>query len=242
MMERGKWAASGVVCPCCGNQSWNVPVQIFDENGGSASAVETATLNAAGEVLAVSKSDFSGGQMSASALGGVAEGFVSNLTSENEEGTEACCDTIRLELNRVGTDWAAPQESTQKYVDCECRSNSDPQHILKIQIVRARIDNEFWRELNETRTVTLQAAVSSLVNRLKDSIDLKVNKIPMEFRGDIVLGLNALPLPYVLLDDFVSETRATLGSYLASLGFPQIWLVGPSVGGTVAARRLDVIS
>jgi len=100
-----------------------------------------------------------------------------------------------------------------------------------MQVVRAVVDQRFWRELNSTGRVASESEPTErLSDALRRAIDLKAHdsKIPANQRPQLVLVLDATRLPGVTLDTVVMDFRQRHSDWARSLGFEAAWLVGPT--------------
>ena len=63
---------------------------------------------------------------------------------------------------------------------------------------------------------------------IKESIDLKLKKIPEVSRKGLTLVLDATVLPQLCMSDAVECFRTKYADVLRATGFDEIWLVGPN--------------
>ena len=68
-----------------------------------------------------------------------------------------------------------------------------------------------------------------MAEQLRDAISKKERRIPMEARRDLILALSALDSPAHAFDDVIEAFRSSYGEWASTLGFEQIWIVGPSL-------------
>jgi hypothetical protein len=157
---------------------------------------------------------------------------------QGEEDTGAVCEILVRKLNSAGGDWKEPTGS-QAGDDGEAVDRQDAKRILRIQVVRAIVDQELWQKCARARKIE-GAGVSKeeLARQMKAAIEAKadVRKIPVACRRGLVLALDANRLPVLGFDTVVEEFRSRFGGWTRALGFDSVWLVGPDAALT---RRLD---
>ena len=94
--------------------------------------------------------------------------------------------------------------------------------VLSMQVVRAVVDQEFWKRLNaKGRFAGDNVPQEQLAAHLKAAIRLKASdrKIPMVQRAELVLALDATRLPGLALDAVVTEFRLRHSQWASSLRF-----------------------
>jgi hypothetical protein len=98
-----------------------------------------------------------------------------------------------------------------------------------VQVVRATISQDLWRQHSGTRAVDVTLSMARVIEELRQAIDLKAKdrKLPPGVRSHLALALDATRLPGLGFDWIVREFRHSQGLWAASLGFKSIWLVGP---------------
>jgi hypothetical protein len=147
---------------------------------------------------------------------------------QGEEDTLAVCRKLIAKLNRAGSNWSEPVLGTAG-VDCEACNPLDEEKTLSIQVVRAIVDPEFSRHLSEVGHIQGRDDMERLAQYLRDAIGHKASekKIPTRLRSGLVLALDANRLSHLTLDAVVEEFKIHHGDWASSLGFKEIWLVGP---------------
>jgi len=161
---------------------------------------------------------------------------VSGSSSLGEEGTFKSCQLLVNCLNKPDPRWNPPVPGTHPSVDCEATAVQGT-HKLHMQVVRAITKSVFWRELGRSgesglRNVTPQEAASGI----KESIAQKATTIPPADRAGLVLVLNSIDSPSLVLNPVVEEFRRAHLKWAQSLGFREVWIVGPWADLT---HRLD---
>lgn len=147
-----------------------------------------------------------------------------------EQDTPRVCQILIQRLNEDGADW---KESLAGEGDVDCRSQSDssPDEYLQIQVVTAGSDRNFWSNLGSHKKVIEEnVPVALLVAQIKAAIAHKANEqhIPESRRGDLVLALDANRLPAHAMEPTVGAFKNEHEAWARSLGFREIWIVGPS--------------
>lgn len=160
------------------------------------------------------------------ATGVISHGFVGN-PAQHEEGTLLTCQTLVAVLNQQGGDWSAPVVVEEPHVDAVCASLRGGVDNLRIQVVRAQTKKAFWKAASRHGGNSAAGNDAQLADELAQSIQFKADRIPFDDRKKIVLALNALDLAGYALGDVAKMFRTHHGRWARSIGFMQIWLVGP---------------
>lgn len=137
-------------------------------------------------------------------------------------------------LNQLGADWQSPElvraeARNERGVDFISRTTSGQDLLIQVTTT----EREVWRQRKNVheRSVTSQIVVQAI----RAAIQAKATRSD----DKIVLALDATDSPRAAFRAVVSAFRTQYGAWAASIGFQEIWLVGP-----VAAlvNRLDVQS
>ena len=158
---------------------------------------------------------------------------------QGEDDTLSACRVLVNKLNKEGSKWGQPRKG-DGVVDCRAIDELHPEKELTIQVVRAVVDQCLWGRLHAVKEIRETAVTKEeLVAQLKGAIELKADerRIPKMSRLNLMLALDANRLPAHAFDDVVEEFRLQWGSWAKTLGFDNIWLVGPTVSLT---WQLDV--
>lgn len=166
--------------------------------------------------------------------------FTHSLTGSSPQGeanTLPTCVTLVQALNEAGENWSHPIDNTEKNdnVDCIAYDKDNNKKELRIQVVHAMTDENFWQQLSQKGQIAREASINELLAILKLSIEKKI-KIPPPQRPHLVLALDATKLPVFIFDGVLKEYILRYGSWTHSLGFQSVWLVGPLSTNT---KRLD---
>ncbi|MFM9540074.1 hypothetical protein [Streptomyces turgidiscabies] len=130
-------------------------------------------------------------------------------------------------LNHDGAQWEPPQLTNpgardEKGIDCEA---SGPEGLrLRIQVTTP--ERVAFREIGRGSEFRSSTSEESLVVALRDAIEAKRTRSA----PDIHLALDAVHAPAHALRSVAEAFRRLHGGWAASVGFQEIWLVGPSVG------------
>ena len=153
---------------------------------------------------------------------------VAGAAPAGEEGAlKACFRFIEAKRN-LGEQWSDPMEvSHMPHVDARATSLLDQSASLEIQVVRAVVDQTFWRALGEQRFSSIRVKPEEAANLLKKAIELKVGKIPVNARQEIVLLLDASDVPGAVLNDVVEQFQQCHGTWCNEQMFKEIWITGP---------------
>lgn len=162
---------------------------------------------------------------------------IAGSSSHGEDGTLEASKFLVQALNESGGSWEEPVLVSASNVDAISQgSESGTPAELKIQVVRAIVDNDIWKALGSDNEVERSSMTPAQIAQfVKDAIALKATKIPPADRAEIALVLNAIDTPVICFDDVVSAFSTEYGTWAESLGFRDIWVVGP---WTSMAKRL----
>lgn len=144
---------------------------------------------------------------------------------QNEEGSERVARELVMAINqRTVFAWPAPQRppGPERGVDCECRSVEGTS--LAIQVTRVAADRDVWRKMHTDGYAEGRTKVSALVEAVWRAIQNKFNAAGI---GDICLALDARVSIEAAIPRVADAFKAAHGADLRSLGFQQVWLVGP---------------
>lgn len=219
-------------CPQCGSKERAVHIKV--EDNISVSDYLTATGREDGRAIAFRESERQGRVTSADENeDGSLSYRLTGTCPQGEEDTLFTCEILVKAFNAAGANWGGPSEPEEVGVaDCIALDRENSRNVLSIQVVRAVVDSEFWSKLSKEGGV-LESGVdkNTLIACIKDSINKKASdrKIPRRIRQSVILALDATRLPVMALDSVVFDCRNILGTWINSLGFQSVWLVGPTV-------------
>lgn len=207
------------------DETGNVTVVITDTIGVSTHVKGTVLIDRT--VVGYSESLHDGRAAQAS-LGadGITHGFAGK-TPKNETGTMETCGYLIEAMNQGGTMWNRPTPSEEVDTDAICTRSDGGTEVLRIQVVRAQADPTFWKTAHVNDGTVVNTTAVELVNELQVPIKLKADKIPRERRLRLVLALSAIHTPGYVVGNVAEEFQKAHGEWVASLGFQEIWLVGP---------------
>ncbi len=146
---------------------------------------------------------------------------------QGEDDTVATCRRLVAAMNSSGADWEEPAEGDGDD-DCVSASRAGGD-FLRIQVVRAVADRDFWRSLARKEELTEAFLSEMAANRLREAIDHKtgLTGIPPKGRPALVLALDAGRVPALAFEEVATRFRELHGGWAESLGFKQVWVVGP---------------
>ena len=157
-------------------------------------------------------------------------------TSTGEQGTLETCSKLVQVLNSAepAAVWAAPMLRMDiPHLDAQAVRLDGQAPTLDIQVVRAFADSAFWHQAHKNgHGQGVSVTPRDLAQQLRDAIELKVSRIPVQHRTELVLALNAIDSPIVAFDTVVDAFRIHHGSWTAAQGFSAVWLIGPMPGLT----------
>jgi hypothetical protein len=130
-------------------------------------------------------------------------------------------------MNDAGAEWEEPSEGDGDE-DCVSASRSGG-HFLRVQVVRAVADRDFWRGLAHQEEFSEKVIAEAAAGRLKEAIEHKTGPagIPPNGRPALVLALDAGRVPALAFEEVATRFKDLYGGWTTSLGFKQVWVVGP---------------
>ncbi|MDH6435945.1 hypothetical protein M2158_004485 [Streptomyces sp. SAI-144] len=128
-------------------------------------------------------------------------------------------------LNQDGAQWDPPHLTNpsardERGIDCEASGPNEQR--LKIQVTTP--ERAAWRELAHGSDFRASTSEAALVEALRVAIEAKKTRSDPE----IHLALDAVHAPAHALRSVAQAFRRQHGVWAASVGFLEIWLVGPS--------------
>lgn len=148
---------------------------------------------------------------------------------QGEEDTLSVGRRLVNALNESGGNWGNPVPG-EGVADCMATNNGFPDRKLSIQVVRANVDQNMWKQLNiQGNMQELDISPEELADQIRVAIERKANEreIPTTHRKGLILALDATRLPAMGFEIVVKAFRAKYSSWIASLDFDSVWLVGP---------------
>jgi len=153
---------------------------------------------------------------------------VSGSSPQGEEQSLNACRLLIKKLNSQGAKWGEPSFVGAGHVDCQAFDITDHENVLQVQVVQAVTDKRLWKRLNAQGSVQVSATDSSaMTQQIEAAIKHKEVIISVNARSDLVLLLDATLVPVLSFDHVIEEFRSQFGTWVDSLGFAAIWLVGP---------------
>lgn len=146
---------------------------------------------------------------------------------QGEDDTDATCRRLVEAMNVAGAAWESPSEGDGDE-DCVSgdQAGGDP---LRIQVVRAVADRNFWAALAGRQELSESFLAETAAGRLRQAIEHKTGPtgIPPKGRSALVLALDAGRVPALAFEEVATCFRELHGEWAGSLGFQQVWVVGP---------------
>ena len=226
----------GIPCPYCGTSERSPCVSLYETSISSDHV--TLQQERDNKAIGFSESTRQGRASSADQVTPTSQTFqIQGTSPQGEEDSLPTCRILVQKWNEDEGSWAEPIEGQDDDVDCRVESASHSKSVVQIQVVRATVNSEFWKELSVTgRVCRDQIEIDKLACWIKESIKKKAKHIPESRRNQLHLALDATRLPGLGFDDIVENFHQQFGSWASSQGFVSIWLVGPS---TRLTWRLD---
>jgi hypothetical protein len=130
-------------------------------------------------------------------------------------------------LNQLGADWGAPElqgagHREERGVDCIARDDAGNELLIQVTTT----DREPWAQLaREPLIVRSGVARAKVVDAIYTAIARKATRAA----PDILLALDATDSPRAAFRSVVDSFRSRHGEWAMSIGFREVWLVGPVV-------------
>jgi len=158
----------------------------------------------------------------------------SGAPSHNEHLTLDTCRTLIHRLNRDGATWGEPVALPQgSGADAEARDMRDPRRRLLMEVGRAEIGEELWKQLDHEAEVVLDPiTVEEAARRVWDAIEHK----RLYADPNVTLVLNSIRTPWLAMLRVIDAFRQRYASDARAVGFQAVWIVGP---GKSFVERLD---
>ena len=153
---------------------------------------------------------------------------VMGAAPKGEEGAMGCCFRLIEAKRKKGELWADPVEiSGEAHIDASAAWLVDSSVKLKIQVVRALVDQAFWSSLGREQFTSIRVEPKIAAELLQKSIELKIGRIPLGVRRETVLLLDATDVPGLVLTDVVEEFHKQYLAWCKKQGFAEVWITGP---------------
>ena len=163
---------------------------------------------------------------------------IKGTSPQGEEDTLPTCRQLIMALNKIGGSWTEPRLG-EGVEDCVATNRNDTSDRISIQVIRAIVSDELWRELNlEGKFEDRESREKDLAKLLKEAIAKKANdrKIPKSIRTSLVLALDANRLPIMGFTGVIEKYHDLYEDWTKNQGFKEVWLVGPD---NSLVKRLD---
>lgn len=147
----------------------------------------------------------------------------------NEVGTLETCRMLVLALNKLGAAWGQPRATSAPHTDAQCERTDGQSGTLNIQVVRAQSNSTYWHEVSKLGSSADCGIPQQMASQLRDAINKKESRIPVEARSGLILVLSALHSPALGFEDVIETFKSEHGEWASHLGFEQIWVVGPDL-------------
>lgn len=127
----------------------------------------------------------------------------------------------------AGEDWINPESlESEKYVDAVATC-PDSSRELRIQVVRAFVEQWFWHTLKKAKVSSINVLPSGAADLLRDAITSKVKNIPLIQREGLILLLDAADVPGLVFADVIEAFHVVHGEWCEQQGFSEVWISGP---------------
>ena len=160
--------------------------------------------------------------------GGAFSFSVSGSSPQGEEQTLNVCRLLVKRLNSLGATWGEPSLIELADVDCHAIDTENHENVLCVLVVQAVTDPQLWQKLNTQGFAQVSPTdASALAKQIEAAVKHKEVKIPANARSALTLALDATLVPALAFEHVIEEFHAQYGAWADSLGFADIWLIGP---------------
>ena len=153
---------------------------------------------------------------------------VNGPSPQGECDTLQVCQVLVLKLNADGASWGQVKQSEEDGdIDCQATDENDQSHMLRIQVVRAIVDEHVsrqWAQEGEANLITCPRVAADF---LREAIKKKADRTPPDRRSQLLLALDATRLVALSFSATVDEFKKSHLEWAHQLGFCEIWIVGP---------------
>jgi len=159
---------------------------------------------------------------------GVYDIKINGESRQGEDGKNKIGENLMKKLNLLGSEILSFKEPlSETGIDIVLYKAIG---FIDVQITKAH--QQDWKKLNIKGIIKSSFTKQALANNLKKSITNKLI-IPKKQRKNLILALDALETPAYCFKGVINEFNMLHGKSISSLGFKEIWVVGPSVSLTV---------
>ncbi len=160
--------------------------------------------------------------------------------AQGEADVLQVCRSLRAALEREGEHWERFKVPAWATDDVDAYTTNDGGQTLQVQVTK--VERTAWKLLALDSSASFQHGIDGLAGAIRAAIDAKGDPssqrrkgVPRSRRERLVLALDAIRSPGYVHEPVVTAFLDQHGEWAASLGYPAIWLVGPTAELT---RRL----
>lgn len=156
--------------------------------------------------------------------------------SKGEDDTRLVVKVLIERLNSRGGCWGRPRirgHGAKEQDGLDAEAHAPDGSILRIQVVTAFTERSFWSSLRHSGAAMDERSLKQAIRDIESSINTKLSRIatPAQ-REETTLALGAVRAAAHALPRVVSAFVDARGRWAASLGFRDVWIVGPSAALT----------
>ncbi len=205
-------------------------VQVGEEIG--------AVVKRDGELRAVRMAGMSGNALSADLNDdGSVDYRVQGSSRHGEEGAYEAAQRLATHLNSKGAEWEPVKDCSNSGkaddadIDCKAKSK-DGTKQLRIQVIRAITDSEFWSKLSSEKKAEGTLTLEEAVEVLREVIDKKAARTALAQRTRQVLLIDCREATTLVMTPGIAMGNY-YGEWLRGLAYQGVWLVGIAPGMTL---------
>ena len=217
---------SDLPCPRCGSVDRNLTVADYG------AAAESAFVDGLGgdgsETIRVARGGSDGRVASADATpdGKIAD-RIEGRASHKDHAEFRVAANLVSRLNQLGANWRSPEllradAREERGVDCIAHDGAGNKLLIQVTTT----DQDAWGQLARDSLVVRGVTSVAVVEAIRAAIAHKATRAA----PDVVLALDATDSPRAAFRSVADSFRDQHGRWAASIGFREIWLVGPVVG------------
>ncbi|MGH7146821.1 MAG: hypothetical protein ACREIJ_02835 [Nitrospiraceae bacterium] len=171
---------------------------------------------------------------------GTVSSWINGNPVQGENDTVSVGRVLVEVMNAHSDQWELANEPPVGAVDCFLRHRLDPARQLEVQVVRAIVDAKLYRKLATAKSVVeVNLDPAEIAGRLFDAVTKKAKHYPVQLRTGLILALNAMRESVCTMSSVIEAYRCNFGQRTRTLGFAEVWLVGPVDSMTQRLDRQD---
>jgi hypothetical protein len=161
-------------------------------------------------------------------------------TPENEQDGQAICERLVNWLNRSGPLYGEPVAGGSEEIDWLAPALHGDGENLLMQVVRAEMDEEFWRRVAQAgqarREITVAEAADLLINAVRHK-----KHYPVPVRAKLVLVVDSGRSPGYTFQPVMDTFKTKYATECAESGYRSVYVVGPNSELVYRVAELELV-